>query len=105
MIQVKRMDPTVVVQVKRVDPTGHRRAVGHVNRGEHGSGFEMLDVPMYPAPDFDFRDWRTTRGLTLGQVARMLGWRVSDVSGLEHGYTRPAEGWAALVTYLQEKIG
>ena len=84
------VDPLVLIPVS---PIGTERARGIVTR-ESGCSFAEWDEPIYPDPPPDIRTIRLEEcELSMGQVARALGIRASDVSGLEHGRFIPACGW------------
>jgi hypothetical protein len=63
---------------------------------EDGRGtFEMKGEATYAPPAVDLRALRTTRGLTLRDVSKLLQLPAWQISGLERGELRPAkEDWA-----------
>ena len=82
------------IRTEHVAALGTRKTIAHVNRGARGSGFEEIELPVYPdSPEgAEFRRARVAARVTLGEAARRLGLSMVYVSELERGARRPAAG-------------
>lgn len=92
-----------------VAPVGTRRTIAHVNRGDAGSGFEEIEVPVYPADWLAegrrVREVRHAVGLNLIVAAQRLGLKGPvEMSELERGRQRPVAPttWEAIEEALRD---
>jgi hypothetical protein len=98
----------------RLTPHGTKTVQGFVNRGPslvaaaegHPGGLEAWTEPMWPEtpPEDELRALRCAAGLTMGDLARALGWTVAQVSSVEDGHsgwTLSREDSAAVCAWLR----
>lgn len=88
-----------------VQPVGTRKATGFVDRTDGTGGVESWDELVYPPhPEGEsFRGLRRSLEISIGEAARRLGIKPSEVSGLEFGRVVPRAGWEQLRARLEEK--
>lgn len=91
------------IQLVEVLPTESHQTIAFVCTSDGGCGLQPIELKVYPEPEFNLREYRRERGLVLRDCATLLGLRASEVSGLERGSLRPADGWASVLEVLERR--
>ena len=100
--------PVPATSPTRQEQAGTQDARGFVNRGPgHPGGLEAWTDPKWPEtpPNNELRTLRCAAGFTMGELARALGWTVTQVSAIENGsagWTLSQEESAVVCDWLRE---